>query len=346
MCGIVYVKRNDGKGAAKGVLKRYEKQKDRGQSGFGYLAINGKIEAIRRTDEKDIMAELAKEKADEILFHHRTPTSIPNIVEGAHPLEVENKLLEHKYYVVHNGVMLNDSELKAKHEKMGFVYQTEIEQQIITRQRSYSYGKKWNDSEAFAIELALAIEGKQKKVEAKGASAFVALQADKTGKQKKLFFGRNKSNPLKSYRQKELWTITSEGAGEEVKPHILYWFDYETGKLGECPLEIGDKSEMSFWERYGIGSKKGKQNEYHSVVCPCDICEEGRQWDEEEDFLIEREDEGNYELLKAEREHILAELKKAQGQDNYDTELELEQELEFINAELESYGKRKPRVIY
>lgn len=93
MCGIVYVRRHDGKPAAKSVRKRYHNQKARGTEGFGYVAVqNGRVVSVARAQtEHEIMQKLEQETADEILFHHRMPTSGPNVEEMAHPILVEHK---------------------------------------------------------------------------------------------------------------------------------------------------------------------------------------------------------------------------------------------------------------
>jgi hypothetical protein len=39
-------------------------------------------------------------------------------------MKVSNKMLKFDYYVVHNGMISNDEELKKEHEKLGFAYTT------------------------------------------------------------------------------------------------------------------------------------------------------------------------------------------------------------------------------
>ncbi len=240
MCGLVFIKKTDKSFARKTVWKRYVNQKTRGSKGFGYVAMrDGKILNIERAKyENEIEKELKEENASEILFHHRFPTSTENMIEATHPIEVQNAGLEYDYYVAHNGVISNDSDLKVIHEKLGFTYTTLIRHKTFTRLTKYSF-EEFNDSEALAIELALVLDAKKDTVDAKGSAAFICLQAEKvTGIVKSVFFGRNHSNPLKLYREKNFISITSEGAGVEISADTLFKLDMESGLVTERPLKI------------------------------------------------------------------------------------------------------------
>ncbi len=163
MCGLCFVTRFDGHSAKKKIRKLYFHQKSRGTSGYGYVSVaEGKVGTARAIDEKGIMEFLNEEQSNTILFHHRTPTSTPNVVESTHPIEVKNKILEHDYYVAHNGIISNADTLKKKHEGLGFEYTTELEKVWKTKKNHYYKDEViFNDSEALAIEVALVIEGKQ-----------------------------------------------------------------------------------------------------------------------------------------------------------------------------------------
>ena len=91
------VSRSDGLPASKPVQRRYTAQKSRGVRGFGYIAVeNGKIKrVVRSTTEAGIERELKQETASEILFHHRLPTSTPNVEDSTHPIVIKNKLLKY-----------------------------------------------------------------------------------------------------------------------------------------------------------------------------------------------------------------------------------------------------------
>lgn len=221
MCGIVYVKRKDGKSAVKSVKKRYQKQKFRGMEGFGYVAIkNDRIVSYQRAaTEHEIMQKLEKEDAPEILFHHRFPTSTPNMEEQAHPLKISNPGFEFDYYVVHNGVIRNAYLRKIDHEKYGMEYSTDLRQLWQTTSKKAYYVSdvptKFNDSEALAVDTALVLEGKLQSIDSEGPAAVIALKV-KDGKVIERIYYRN-NNPLKYLDTSHMVTLTSAGAGKDVK---------------------------------------------------------------------------------------------------------------------------------
>ena len=326
MCGLVFVKRLDGKPAGKTILKRYDAQRSRGTSGYGWISVNSPAIIGRATDESEAIKHLQAIKSSEIFFHHRTPTSTPNLLEAAHPIAVINPILKYRYYVMHNGIITNDDELKKEHEKAGFIYNTEMETQVITRERTYTYGKKFNDSEALAIELALTIETGGKELKAKGGTAFLCLQTDEAGHAIALYYGRNEGNPLKSYRQKEFWTLTSEGQGEMINAHKLYRYDYASGKITEADLTIGEKRENSF-----MGFGDYKLADYGGYFNRRTL------WDDDENSF---EPSADKELLKYEIEELKEEIKTARRLNDYDMEYELVSELEVLQDNLKNYGKK------
>lgn len=232
MCGIIYVKRKDGKPAYKSVLKRYRNQKSRGSDGFGYVAIkDGKVVAWNRAAyEKEIVEMIEKETAEEILFHHRFPTSTPNIAEAAHPILIDNQgNLSHQYFVAHNGVISNDDDLKKKHNEMGFTYQTEVKKFLQTiLNKVYPMESVWNDSESLAIETALCLDGKKDRIETKGAAAVIGIKTNGIDVVERFFY-RNERNPLKYHEDNNLISITSEGHGEAVKSTYIYRLKNEGG---------------------------------------------------------------------------------------------------------------------
>lgn len=255
MCGIVYVKRKDQKPAYKSVIKRYRKQEMRGKEGYGYVAIkNNQIVSYERaTSEQEIFKKLAKEDAPEILFHHRNPTSVPNIEEAAHPILVEHSTLEHQYFVAHNGTIRNSETLKEKHNKMGILYNTEVMEGFtsVMTDKFYMTGNAWNDTESIAIETALALDGKQKEIDTEGAAAVIGLQAK--GKQViNRFFFRNFSNPLHYREDKFMTTLTSAKDGEEVSAVCIFKLKDTGGyeKMGDIPSPASYKNYHSdeYWE--------------------------------------------------------------------------------------------------
>ncbi len=237
------------KPALKKLRKAYHNQSTRGTQGFGYIDIaNGIVGDLKRAqEEKDIFAELSPNRSPEILFHHRFPTSTPNTVETAHPIPVSNPKLQYDYVVVHNGVISNDGILKTKFEKEGYVFTTELMEGYFKDGIFYYKTPKksvFNDSEALAIDLAIAIEEGKDKTEAYGSIAFIVLQIEKeTRRAKKLYFGRNDRSPLKLDMTDTYMKLSSAGGGEDVPEHKLHYFDYETGEFVlDKDFEVGFKT--------------------------------------------------------------------------------------------------------
>lgn len=240
MCGIVYIKRKDGRPAYKSVLKRYRAQKNRGQQGYGYVAIkDNKVVSYKRSPtEHEIITLMQQEDAPEILFHHRMPTSTPNVEEAAHPLLIEHSSFKHQYFVVHNGVISNTTELKKKHNEKGIGYTTELITGLISvlTNKVYKEGSKWNDSECIAIETALVLEGTQKEINSEGSAAIVGLQTNGTEVVDRFFY-RNTGNPLKFHEDNIMITITSEGAGEVVGFNKVQHLKSDGG-FGDHPIDV------------------------------------------------------------------------------------------------------------
>ena len=187
MCGIlgaINFDENKAKAANNDILNMFQDQRTRGTEGFGIVMIqaNGDYAIKRSTNEIKAVVDLYMEEAAMIFMHHRAPTSTENKINQTHPILVDNKLLEFKYLVIHNGIIHNDNRIKLEHEKEGFVYTTECMEGTV---------KKFNDSETLAIEVAKFIENKTKEIAATGSASFIALQIVKeTNKVDKVFFGR------------------------------------------------------------------------------------------------------------------------------------------------------------
>lgn len=246
MCGIIYGKGNNGVRISKKIMKLYDKQRSRGSEGFGYVASkNGVIqEHVLKEKEADIRHMIKDSDANEILYHHRLPTSTANLYEAAHPIEVENDSLKYRYYVAHNGVITNSKELYETHNKLGFTYSTELrkETRIVTRDRAIhdSVEIKFNDSESLAIELARYVEGLSKEIGTRGSVAFIMLQVDReTAKTVKVFFGRNTGNPLYIEKNNHLFILKSSSEnGIEVEVNKV--FAFEDDKITEfAKVDIG-----------------------------------------------------------------------------------------------------------
>lgn len=237
MCGIIYFKRTDGKPARKSVRKRFNQQKTRGQSGFGYVAVkDNKIVAYERAaTEHEIMLKLMKEDAPEILFHHRFPTSTPNMEEQAHPLLVDSHKLDHQYYFAHNGVIANPLTRKEEHTKLGIEYSTLLTPLLQSRAgRTYVHGlEKFNDSEALAVDTALVLDGKANRIPSEGAAAVVGFKV-KDGMVVERFFYRNSANPLKYEKNKAFVSLTSNTGKTDV-PSIYLMHLNDAGEMERNP---------------------------------------------------------------------------------------------------------------
>jgi predicted glutamine amidotransferase len=252
MCGIIFVERRNECLANSMVLKRFEKQRQRGTDGFGYISINDGIvrKTVRAEDEKDIIPKLAKEKDKCILFHHRYPTSTPNLKEATHPITVSHPSLKFDYHVVHNGVISNPDELKKNHLKLGFIYTTRIVTETKTISTIYSE-ECYNDSEAFAIDFALSLEN-DKEIKSSGSIAFIALQVNKeTKKVNRVYYGRNYGNPLKVEEDKTYFCLSSE-TGTLIDANILHCYDMENRTTTMKAKKIGIYHDYSSY--YGGGN--------------------------------------------------------------------------------------------
>jgi hypothetical protein len=207
--------------------------------------------------------------------------------------------------VIHNGIISNDDILRAEHLKNGFAYTTEITKKWITLQNTYEESM-WNDSEALAIDLALAIES-GKAIEANGSIAFIALQYEKiSGKAIALYYGRNEGNPLCLESDKNFFSLSSE-SGKKIEADTLYRYDYETTITTREVKKIGTYYSYA-GTTYGYGYST----------------------DEEDDFDIK-----DYESMQA----IEDKLEKAYQESDYDLIQDLEWELEAIEIKC---GRKSP----
>lgn len=233
MCGLAAVVSKRGKHAGQRIIQLYQAQKTRGKDGFGYLAITkGYLTGIHRSrSEIGITSMLNKEKADTILFHHRFPTSTKNTIGTTHPILVDNPELPFIYYVAHNGVISNDDHLKILHEAAGYKYTTEFKEKKIAEYNDgtvevlESDKTVYNDSEAFAIELALHLNGIQERVRSHGPIAFWAAEVERgTNKVNAIYFGKNKGRDL-CYSDKNKWRIISSETGGGLEEMKIFSFN-------------------------------------------------------------------------------------------------------------------------
>jgi hypothetical protein len=245
MCGILWVDSKRGMSAVKPLIKRYRKQDHRGKSGYGYVAVdaNGFVGEIHRsTDEDGIMEALASEQSSKILFHHRSPTSLPNYVGATHPFKISKDDFDFDYYIVHNGVIANAEFLFGEYKKAGIKFMSEMAEgkyhEFVNTDEYYEdleTKTKVNDSEVFAVDMAAFIEGKQTWVKSAGTIAFIGLQVFKNGKDagkvNSLFWGRNNGNPVCLEEDNVLFTLSSEAGGKEVDADKIYFKNWQTGEI-------------------------------------------------------------------------------------------------------------------
>ncbi len=243
MCGIIYAKRNGGK-ISKGLLKRYYAQRTRGTQGFGFVAIqDGKVMGVDRfEDEKDAEKALRNCKSSAILFHHRMPTSTPNYKDMTHPIVVKNKILDSNYYVVHNGVLKNENELKLKHEVLGFEYTTNMRETVTTETKNEvitTESESFNDSESLAIEVALFLDGKKQTIDTVGTVSFICIETTKKGIVKNIHYGHNFGNPLVLESEKGMTFVKSLGSGQPVPENQIATVNFKTDEKTVRDIAIG-----------------------------------------------------------------------------------------------------------
>ena len=328
MCGIIHCKKaNTLETAKKLITKRYTKQRARGTEGYGFIELNnGYVTGVIRTQtETEMTKKLDLSTADEIMFHHRTPTSTPNIIESTHPIHVSHKNLKYDYFVIHNGIITNDELLRDEHIKNGYIYTTDLQKKYVTEKSIYAE-TLWNDSEAVAIDFVEAIE-KGKEMQAKGSIAIVALQFDKeTGKAISLYFGRNSGNPLCIENTETFFSLSSE-TGTKLSENILYKYDYDNGNLTTQVLKIGTPYTYTNYDKDDIGYKPISSFGYGYNNYGDDY---GDDYDDEFDYDIS---------LIEEREYLKEEITKANQASDYDLAVQLEQDLDMLEMEIDA--KRK-----
>lgn len=214
MCGIIAViaKRGDKEKAREAMMNQFENQHNRGGRGFGLVELTPKGFRVRKATEPiKALLDVRMSDAGILLFHHRAPTSTDNTLQTAHPILVSHAELSGDWYVEHNGVIRNCDELKKKHEALGYVYNT-VETKTYSMNNHYS---KYNDSEAFAIELVRYLEGLITEVEWQGPAAFTAAKiSKKTNKPSCIVFGRGETNPLQMFEDEDNLIIASDIPGQ------------------------------------------------------------------------------------------------------------------------------------
>lgn len=238
ICGIVYSKSFTDKDVTNTVLKRFENQRGRGTTSFGFY-LPEKDKLVHNVKEGRIKSLLKRTVGEnkEVLFHHRFSTSTVDVRNACHPFSTKD-YFENQYIGVHNGMISNDDKLLTEHRQLGINY--------ISTQPNGTF----NDSEALVYDLARYFEGETSQLTAEGSIAFIMVKRDKAGKPVTLFFGRNSGNPLKMKKTKHSLTLSSEGEGEDIPMNTLHMFDYDTGELRTRYLHI-PTTTYSYVGNYG-----------------------------------------------------------------------------------------------
>jgi predicted glutamine amidotransferase len=219
MCGICYVKSLRDRGVKTILEQRYKEQRNRGTEGFGFIGIepNREMTIVHSTTEVGALTELRKSNATEVLFHHRYPTSTDNVINACHPFESVAKD-GRRFYLVHNGIVWNEDDLKKRHKRFGIEY------------GSLQDDGRFNDSESLAHEFMLYITKRKKTFDGQGSIAIMVIETDKDRKATKLHYARNSGSPLVALKTRNTLQIASEGEGSIVPCGKLYTLDYETMK--------------------------------------------------------------------------------------------------------------------
>lgn len=265
MCGIALCISKKGKHTGRRMWDIYKKQDHRGKQGYGFISIRGgKIHQLfRGKTEYEAKEALVRDNSEIILFHHRFPTSTKNVLGATHPIFVSHDELEYDYYVAHNGVIVNDDELKKKHNELGYVYTTEFTEKTIV---TYKDGRTedvsslvpvYNDSEALAIELARFIEYKDERIHVRGGAAFWGVKVRKNSNDVvSLFFGKNYGRDL-CIEDTNKWYIIASETGEDLEDMKL-WETSVDGKdwtERELLMDEAKPEPKQTYNTFGYGSR-------------------------------------------------------------------------------------------
>lgn len=327
MCGIVAAF-NKNKDVNEDVLLQFEDQSSRGTNGFGsiFLDEEGKFNIMRATGQIKAILDIKLQPTKMLIFHHRQPSSSKNKISQTHPILISSGDLKYEYYIVHNGVIYNDDERKKYHEKeLGYKYSTDVE-------ISGWYGEKetmYNDSEILGYDIARFIEGQTDKIETAGSAAFIMVQVTKKDQRiRKVFYGRNESNPLKLAKSRDYLFLSSEGKGEDIKPDMLYSFSPDNFKITKRKMAIpssriqsnepADKDHKKDESKDEVILKRTSFDKYNRDV-PYDRTISSYQDPNEEWMSFEEEEELEKYFTSAHREldELLEDIKDSKGEQIY-----------------------------
>jgi hypothetical protein len=246
VCGIIAsISKAPTRDNAVKVKKQYLEQKNRGTEGYGFVGVdeNNKVIHIRATQEGEILAELDRlPPMKTIIFHHRIPTCNMNAVAANHPLFITSKKnLEHKYFIVHNGMISNSGTLREYHEKEGFRYRSTID--WFYKDDEKKIYSEHTDTESLGIELAKLIEQKSSHLKCKGGAAVFMLEIDKKNNPLN-FYAFRQTNPIKWFRNQNGIFLASEAKGAELDDRKIFRINLETLKVTTRPAELATYSHI------------------------------------------------------------------------------------------------------
>jgi glucosamine--fructose-6-phosphate aminotransferase (isomerizing) len=153
MCGIVgYVGAHDG---IETVLNGLQTLEYRGYDSAGVAFLDGKqkAHAVKQVGQVANLRKALKEdgnkKAGLAIGHTRWATHGSPTTKNAHPHFNADKTI----FVVHNGIIENNAELRAKLEKAGYSFVSQTDTEVIPHLIDYHYQQTHNFSEAFELAL-------------------------------------------------------------------------------------------------------------------------------------------------------------------------------------------------
>lgn len=219
MCGILYLNNLDGRPANQAIRDMYKHQRERGTQGFGWYSQTRK-QTFHTPNEQEAIRKLKSVEAQDLLFHHRMPTSTDNVLNACHPFTISGG--KNEYVFVHNGYLYNQYDLKAEHDKLGIVYS------------SMQPDGRFNDSEALAYDVARYLDGNQTELKANGAIAFVAIRK----RDGHVFFARNTASPLYLLDTKRKFTLRSKGRGASVPVNTLHEYNNLGQRVSTAALAV------------------------------------------------------------------------------------------------------------
>ena len=131
---------------------------------------------------------------------------------------------------------------------------------------------EFNDSEALAHEVALFLEGKQKRIGAQGDITFICLETDRDNNALRLHFARNNGSPLEMKRDSQLLVIASEDIlHQDIPAYSLYTYDYRTQRVTQRKIELPEYRLFGNFTRYPHNSRWDQFDELELEIQECEV---------------------------------------------------------------------------